>query len=124
VVRPACSIEWLISQGRYGDAAAAGKESVKFAGRVPDRAFSDRAIKAIAARDYAFAVTRWSGASPEQRAEARQELDTCCTGLDERYSVLAGALIVWAPKADEVASIRRLLDLSPAAPPAGKTDSR
>jgi len=56
-----------VALGKYGDAAAG----------VPDRAFPDRAIKAISVKDYAFTVTRWNGL--ELTASIRRLLDRPAT---------------------------------------------
>jgi hypothetical protein len=68
-------------------------------------------LRAVAARDFAFAVAHWKSAGPDVRAEALQALHAC-EGLDERYAVFAGALIESPPKASEVASLRGMLSVS------------
>lgn len=101
----------LESQGEFEKAVAAAKESMKFAGLKDTRAgFFNQVIRALAARDYASAVSGWKGSSPEHRAEAPRMLEAYCSGAPNRAGgVIAGALIEWLPAEDEVTSIRSRL---------------
>jgi len=95
------------SQGKFEEAAAAAKESMKFADlEQTEGDFSRQVIRALAARDYASAVSRSKGSSPEQRAEALRVLEKYCSQPNRAGGVIAGALIEWFPAADDVASIR------------------
>ena len=100
----------LESQGKFEEAAAAAKESMKFADlEQTEGDFSRQVIRALAARDYASAVSRSKGSSPEQRAEALRALEKYCSQPNRAGGVIAGALIEWFPTADDVRSIRERL---------------
>jgi hypothetical protein len=99
--------ETLESQGKYQEAASTAKEELKQS--IPLTTYSDRVRKALAVRDYAAAVAHWKGAGPNDRAEALRELENS-KGLNDRYGVLAGALLVSPPKAAEVASLRKAME--------------
>jgi tetratricopeptide (TPR) repeat protein len=104
----------LESEGKFEEAAAAAKEAMKFAGlENTSEDFSFLVMRASAVRDYASAVSRWQGSSPEQRAEALRALETHCSRPSRPGGVVAGALIEWLPAADEVASIRDRLTVCP-----------
>jgi tetratricopeptide (TPR) repeat protein len=95
------------SQGKFEEAAAAAKESMKFADlEETEGGFSRQVIRALAARDYASAVSRSKGSSLKERSEALRALETCCSQPNRAGGVIAGALIEWFPTADDVASIR------------------
>jgi tetratricopeptide (TPR) repeat protein len=100
----------LESQGKFEEAAAAAKESMQFADlEQTEGDFSRQVIRALAARDYASAVSRSKGSSPEQRAEALRALEKYCSQPNRAGGVIAGALIEWFPTADDVRSIRERL---------------
>ncbi|HEY3840097.1 MAG TPA: tetratricopeptide repeat protein, partial [Bryobacteraceae bacterium] len=102
----------LSAQGKYEEASHAGKEALDLAVQSSGPGVHSRVLLAVAARDYAESVAHWKLASPDDRTAAVQSLDTCCSGLDERYGVLAGALLEWPPKTAETASIRNMLSNS------------
>ena len=98
----------LEAQGKYEDAANAARDEMKSAGAPAAKEFNVRITRAIAARDFASAVSHWQAADPAARAEAIEALKAS-EGLDDRYAVLAGALIESPPPASEIASIRARL---------------
>ncbi len=81
---------------------------MKSAGAPSAKEFNIRTTRAIAARDFASAVSHWKNAGPDARTEALHALEAC-EGLDDRYAVLAGALIELPPSSSEIASIRARL---------------
>jgi tRNA A-37 threonylcarbamoyl transferase component Bud32/tetratricopeptide (TPR) repeat protein len=101
----------LEAQGRYEEAVTVAASAEKLANQAaPGTEFWARVIRAIAARDYATAVSLSKGSSPEQCAAARRSLDDALSGVDKRYGVLAGALLEYPPQAEEQFSLEKALD--------------
>jgi serine/threonine protein kinase len=101
----------LEAQGKYLEEVNSAREATLATGIPSQTGMNLRVLRAVAARDFAFAVAHWKSAGPDVRAEALQALHAC-EGLDERYAVFAGALIESPPKAAEVASLRGMLSVS------------
>ena len=101
----------LEAQGKYEEEVNSAREAMGSTGVPSQQGMNVSVVRAVAARDFAFAAAHWKSAGPDVRAEALQALHAC-DGLDERYAVLAGALIECPPKASEVASLRGLLAVS------------
>jgi tetratricopeptide (TPR) repeat protein len=102
----------LAAQGKYEEASHAGREALQLAVQSSGPGAHSRVLMAVAARDYAASVAHWKLASPDERTAALHALDGCCSRIDERYGVLAGALLEWPPKTAEMASIRNMLTKS------------
>lgn len=95
-------------QGKYEEEVKTAREAMQASGSPSQRGLNLSVLRAIAGRDFAFAVAHWKNAGPDVRTEALQAL-RASDGLDERYAVLAGALIESPPKASEIAAIRGML---------------
>lgn len=94
------------AQSKYKAAVEASREPWKIAATLSSSAFNYRVLRAVAAREYASAVSHGKGAKPEERREAMGALEST-SELDDRYGVRT--LIEAAPSATEVASIRQML---------------
>jgi hypothetical protein len=66
-------------------------------------------MRAIAARDYAFAVAHWPDATDGDRSAAHRALDEGCSRPGNGFGILAGTLLERMPSGDEIRDIRNLL---------------
>ncbi len=102
----------LLAQDKRQEAVAAGAQGLKMAVFQPQEGFCYEVLRAVAARDYAFAVAHFPGSSDADRAGARQALDQYCSKGGNRFPVLAPALFERMPEAAEIQALRKLLDKS------------
>jgi hypothetical protein len=107
----------LDAEARRQDAVEASSLALKMALFAPEEGFGNDVMRAVAARDYAYAVAHWSGSSQQDRDASRQALDRYYREKGNRFDVLAVALFESMPAAREIQAIRKLLDTPPAPAP-------
>jgi hypothetical protein len=100
----------LEAQEKRHEAVSASETGLKMAVYAPEQGLSSQVMRAIAARDYGFAVAHWPGSSDSDRVAARRALDQYCSGPDYRYGILAVTLLETMPARDEIGAIRKMLE--------------
>ncbi|HKE27413.1 MAG TPA: serine/threonine-protein kinase [Bryobacteraceae bacterium] len=100
----------LEAQKKRHNALSASKTGLKMAVFSPEQGLSSQVMRAIAARDYAFAVAHWSASSDADHTAALRALDQYCSAPDHRYGILAVTLLETMPAPDEIGAIRKMLE--------------
>ena len=104
----------LLGQRKFEAAAQAAKQAIGEAAKSPGNGLPARTRRAIAARDYASAVTLWKQAGAIIRADAAKQLDLYCgSELPNVFGrVSGGALLLAPPSRAEIEALRIALSNS------------
>ena len=95
--------------GKFAQALGDGRREWTAAETVDADGLQGRLARAIAARDVALAAAHWTGATPADRSQALDRLNSCCANMDQAGGTLLGALIAEPPTAAEIAALRKQL---------------
>jgi hypothetical protein len=103
-------VKALEAQEKRGEAVSASSLALTWAVQESEEGLCNQIMRAIAARDYAFAVAHWSASTDTDRSAARRALDEHCSRPAYRFGILAATLLECMPQQDEINAIRRLLE--------------
>jgi hypothetical protein len=100
--------EALEAQAKYAEEVAIARDARKLVDQSAlGTEFYIHVMRAIAARDYASAMTHWNGATPDQCSAAIRAIGDALSGVDRRHGVLVGALLEFPPQAEEEAALEK-----------------